>query len=253
MPRSTPKRKCNNLLNSSGVLHSLSTKGGQEEALKLAICFFKTWDFSLRCGRREGAGRYVWGVGKSIYWKEAGVLLSWWAGVSSAWCQPQMLTVLATTKSNPCNHFPLLGTHYTAPRFGRCNTRNALTNESESHSNPTEMGQGLKHFPCEKCLSKPSLLEPKEVGASREELTAHPQLTRKTTQQGAACTEKLSSLHPWRFARCTGKRPEQLNLNSTRSLPSGEGYACGPPKVLFNLNESDLCCCLHYCDATDKQ
>lgn len=108
-------------------------------------------------------------------------------------------------------------------------------------SKPTEMGQGLKHFPCEKQLSKPGLLEPKEEGASREELTAHPQFTRKTAQQGAACTERLSSLHPWRFWRCTGKRPEKLNLNSTWSLLSGEGYTCGPPKVPFNLSESDLC------------
>lgn len=49
------------------------------------------------------------------------------------------------------------------------------------------MGQKLKYFPCEKWLSKFGLLEPKELGASREELTAHP------THQENSSAE--SSLH----------------------------------------------------------
>lgn len=179
----------------------------------------------------RGAGAYVWGVGKSI-WTELGVLLSWWLEVTSAQCQPQRLTTLAPTESNPCNHFPLLATQYTAPRFGPCNTRNTDKWE-QVPSKPTEMGQGLKHFPCEKWLSKLGLLEPKEAGASREELTAHPPFTRKTTQQGAARTERLSNLHPWRFWRCTRERPGQLNLNSTWSLLSGEGNACGTSQGPF--------------------
>lgn len=105
---------------------------------------------------------------------------------------------------------------------------------------PTAMGQRLEHFPCEKWLSKLGLLEPKELGASREELIAHP------IHQGNSSAE--SSLHreveqspSLEVLKMYKENLRQINLHSTWSLLAGEGYACGAPKVPSNLNESDLC------------
>lgn len=144
MSSSTPKSKCNNLLSPPGVMHSLSTKGEKEEALTLAIRFLKTSDFSLKHG---GVEWYLWGVRKTTYCKEPGVLLSWWAGVTSARCQPQRLTASAITESNPCNHslFSALITLYAG--FGPCNTRNTLTNGSKSPQSPLKWGRAWSTSP----------------------------------------------------------------------------------------------------------